>query len=40
MNRVWAKVEMTEDELGQLKKWKSIMEKKFELSEKESKEFE
>ena len=31
---------MTEDELSQLKNWKSTMEKKFNLSEKERKELE
>ena len=35
-----AKAELTEDELGQLKKWKSIMEKKFDLLEKVWKELE
>ena len=30
---VRAKAEQTEDELGQLNKWKSTMEKKFDLSE-------
>ena len=30
---VRAKVEQTKDELGQLNKWKSTMEKKFDLSE-------
>ena len=33
LERVRAKAEQTEDELGQLNKWKSTMEKKFELSE-------
>ena len=33
-----AKAELTEDELSQLKNWKSKMEKKFDLSEKVRKE--
>ena len=33
LERVRAKAEQTEDELGQLNKWKSTMEKKFELLE-------
>ena len=37
---VWAKAEQTEDELGQLHKWKSTMEKKFDLSEQARKELE
>ena len=40
LERVQAKVEQTEDELGQLHKWKSTMEKKFDLSEKTRKEIE
>ena len=40
LERVRAKVEVTEDELSQLKNWKSTMEKKFDLSEKERKELE
>ena len=40
LERVRAKVEQTEDELGQLHKWKSTMEKKFDLSEKTRKELE
>ena len=40
LERVWAKVEQTEDELGQLHKWKSTMEKKFDLSEQARKELE
>ena len=40
LDRVWAKAELTEDELSQLKNWKSIMEKKFDLSEKVRKELE
>ena len=35
-----AKAEQTEEELGQLHKWKSTMEKKFDLSEKTRKELE
>ena len=34
LERVWAKADATEDELSQLKNWKSMMEKKFDLSEK------
>ena len=33
LDRVRVKAEQTEDELGQLHKWKSTMEKKFDLSE-------
>ena len=40
LERVRAKVEQTEDELGQLNKWKSTMEQKFNLSEKVKKELE
>ena len=40
LERVWAKAEQTEDELGQLHKWKSIMEKKFDLLEQARKELE
>ena len=40
LERVRVKVEATEDELSQLKIWKSTMEKKFDLSEKERKELE
>ena len=40
LERVRAKAEQTEDELGQLHKWKSTMEKKFDLSEKTRKELE
>ena len=40
LERVQAKVEQTEDELGQLHKWKSTMEKKFDLSEQARKELE
>ena len=38
LERVRAKAEATKDELSQLKNWKSTMEKKFDLSEKERKE--
>ena len=38
LERVRAKAEQTEDELSQLNKWKSTMEKKFELSEQVRKE--
>ena len=34
LERVWAKADATEDKLSQLKNWKSMMEKKFDLSEK------
>ena len=37
---VRVKAEQTEDELGQLHKWKSTMEKKFYLSEQARKELE
>ena len=37
---VRSKAEQTEDELNQLRSWKTIMEKKFELSENEKKELE
>ena len=40
LERVRAKAELTKDELSQLKNWKSIMEKKFDLSEKVRKELE
>ena len=40
LEHVWSKVEQTEDELNQLRSWKTKMEKKFELSEKERKELE
>ena len=40
LESVRAKAEVTEDELSQLKNWKSTMEKKFDLSEKERKELE
>ena len=40
LERVQSKAEQTEDELNQLRSWKTIMEKKFELSKRESKELE
>ena len=40
LERVRAKAEAMEDELSQLKNWKSTMEKKFDLSEKERKDLE
>ena len=40
LERVWAKAEATEDELSQLKNWKSTMEKTFDLLENERKELE
>ena len=40
LERERAKVELTEDELSQLKIWRSTMEKKFNLSEKVRKELE
>ena len=40
LERVRAKAEATEDELSQLKNWKSTIEKKFDLSEKERKDLE
>ena len=40
LERVWSKAEQTEDELNQLWSWKVIMEKKFELLERERKELE
>ena len=40
LDRVRAKAEQTEEELGQLHKWKSNMEKKLELSEQARKELE
>jgi len=40
LERVRAKAEQTEDEVGQLNKWKSTMEKKFDLSEQVRKELE
>ena len=40
LEHVRSKAEQTEDELNQLRSWKTIMEKKFELSERERKELE
>ena len=40
IKRVRSKAEQTKDELNQLRSWKAIMEKKFELSERERKELE
>ena len=40
LERVRSKAEQTEDELNQLRSWKTTMEKKFELLEKERKELE
>ena len=40
LERVQSKAEQTEDELNQLRSWKTILEKKFELSERERKELE
>ena len=40
LERVRAKIDQTEEELGQLHKWKSTMEKKFDLSQKTRKELE
>ena len=40
LERVRVKAEQTEDELGQLNKWKSTMEKKFDLSEQVRKDLE
>ena len=40
LKRVRAKAELTEDELSQLKTWKSTMEKKFDLLERVRKELE
>ena len=40
LERVRAKAEQLESELGQLSKWKSTMEKKFDLSEQVRKEIE
>ena len=34
LQRVWTKVEQTEDELNQLRSWKTKMEKKLELSKR------
>ena len=40
LERVQSKAEQTEDELNQLRSWKIMMEKKFELSERERKKLE
>ena len=40
LERVWSKAKQTEDEMNQLRSWKTTMEKKFELSKKERKELE
>ena len=40
LEHVQFKAEQTKDELNQLRSWKTKMEKKFELSEKERKELE
>ena len=40
LERVQSKAEQTEDELNQLRSWKTMMEKKFELLERERKELE
>ena len=40
LEHVWSKAKQTEDELNQLRSWKTEMEKKFELSEKVRKELE
>ena len=40
LERVRSKAEQMKDELNQLRSWKTIMEKKFELSERERKELE
>ena len=40
LEHVQAKAELMEDELSQLKNWKSTMEKKFDLSKKVRKELE
>ena len=40
LERVRSKAKQTEDELNQLRSWKTKMEKKFELSEKVRKELE
>ena len=37
LEHVWARAEVTEDELSQLKNWKSTMVMKFDLSKKERK---
>ena len=40
LEHVWAKAELTKDDLSQLKNWKSTKEKKFDLSEKVRKKLE
>ena len=40
LEHVWSKAEQMEDELNQLRSWKTTMEKKFELSERERNELE
>ena len=40
LEHVWSKAEQMEDELNQLRSWKTTMEKKFELLERERKELE
>ena len=40
LERVWTKVKQTEDELNQLRSWKTKMEKKLELSERVRKDLE
>ena len=40
LERVRSKAKQTEDEMNQLRSWKTTMEKKFELSKKERKELE
>ena len=40
LEHVWSKAKQTEDELNQLRSWKAIMEKKFELLKREGKELE
>ena len=40
LDRVRARAELTEEELGQLSKWKSTIEKKFELPEQVRKDLE
>ena len=40
LEHVWTKAKKTEDELSQLRSWKTKMEKKFELSEKVRKDLE
>ena len=40
LEHIWTKAEQTEDELNQLRSWKTKMEKKLELSEKVRKDLE